>query len=103
MEANLDDLSPEFYEELMERLFASGALDVFFTPIQMKKQRPATLLSVLAPPDKTEEIARTIYLSEKTVRNYVSVILSKLNVSTRSEAAAYAVKHHVQDHLTPEP
>ena len=46
-----------------------------------------------------KEIAADIFLSEKTVRNYVSSILSKLNLRTRSEAAAYAVKHGVDEYL----
>jgi len=47
VETNIDDLNPQFYETAMERLFAAGALDVFLTPIQMKKNRPGTLLSVI--------------------------------------------------------
>jgi len=46
-----------------------------------------------------KEIAAVVFLSEKTVRNYVSSILSKLSVSTRAEAAAYAVTHRIQDHI----
>jgi DNA-binding NarL/FixJ family response regulator len=46
-----------------------------------------------------KEIARRVFLSEKTVRNYVSSILSKLNVTSRAEAAVYAVRHHIEDHL----
>jgi two-component system, NarL family, response regulator DevR len=57
------------------------------------------ILSLLAKGRTNKEIAGEIYLSEKTVRNYVSSILSKLHLSTRSEAAAYAVTHRVQDHL----
>ena len=49
LETNIDDMSPELYGHVMERLFQSGALDVWFTPIQMKKNRPATMLSILAP------------------------------------------------------
>jgi DNA-binding NarL/FixJ family response regulator len=45
------------------------------------------------------EIAELLFLSEGTVRNYVSSILSKLNVSNRAEAAAYAIQHHLKDHL----
>jgi len=66
METNLDDFSPEFYEVLMERLFAQGAVDVFLTPIQMKKSRPATLLTVLAPPDRMEALAQTLFTESST-------------------------------------
>jgi uncharacterized protein (DUF111 family) len=41
LETNIDDLSPQVYEVVMERLFAAGALDVYMTPIQMKKNRPS--------------------------------------------------------------
>ncbi|MFZ6031434.1 MAG: nickel pincer cofactor biosynthesis protein LarC [Chloroflexota bacterium] len=52
LETNVDDSNPEIFGYLMEKLLAAGALDVFFTPIQMKKNRPATLLSALCrPPD----------------------------------------------------
>lgn len=61
METNLDDISPEVFELLMERLFAEGALDVFFTPIQMKKSRPATLLQLLCPPNRQEALADILF------------------------------------------
>jgi len=48
-ETNIDDTNPQFYGYLMEKLFEEKALDVWFTPIQMKKNRPAIMLSVLAP------------------------------------------------------
>ena len=48
LETNIDDMNPEFYGFLFERLFAEQALDVFLTPIMMKKNRPATKISVLA-------------------------------------------------------
>lgn len=57
------------------------------------------VLSLIASGKTNREIAAELYLSEGTVRNYVSSILSKLNVSNRAEAAAYAIKHHLQDHL----
>lgn len=49
IEANIEDMNPEFYNHVnvMEKLFERGALDVFFTPIQMKKSRPATMPSAL--------------------------------------------------------
>jgi DNA-binding NarL/FixJ family response regulator len=57
------------------------------------------ILALVAKGRTNKEIADSVFLSEKTVRNYVSSILSKLNLSTRAEAAAYAVEHRVQDHL----
>lgn len=48
LETNLDDMNPQIFGHVMGRLFAAGALDVYFTPIQMKKNRPATRLSVIA-------------------------------------------------------
>lgn len=48
IESNIDDMNPQFYGYLMDKLFAAGAKDVYLTPIQMKKNRPATLLGVIA-------------------------------------------------------
>ena len=47
LETNIDDQNPEFFNYVMDRLFSNGALDVFFTQIQMKKNRPGTLLQIL--------------------------------------------------------
>lgn len=49
LETNIDDMNPEIYGYLMDKLFKEGAVDVWYTPIQMKKNRPATMVSVLAP------------------------------------------------------
>ncbi|MEZ4519051.1 MAG: response regulator transcription factor [Chloroflexota bacterium] len=57
------------------------------------------VLQLIAEGKTNREIATELFLSEGTVRNYVSSILSKLNVSNRAEAAAYAIKHHLQDHM----
>jgi len=67
LETNLDDFSPQFYEPLSERLFAAGAMDVFLAPIQMKKGRPATLLTALAPPEKAEALANVIFAETTTL------------------------------------
>lgn len=48
LETNIDDMNPQFYGHVMEKLFAAGARDVYLTPIQMKKNRPGTLLGVIA-------------------------------------------------------
>lgn len=67
LETNLDDFSPQFYDLLFERLFAVGALDVFLSHIQMKKSRPATLLTVLAPPGGVEAIADALFRETTTM------------------------------------
>jgi len=61
LETNLDDQNPEGFDLLMERAFAAGALDVFFAPIQMKKNRPATLLTLLCPPDRADALAALLF------------------------------------------
>lgn len=71
-ETNLDDMNPEILPYLMERLFRGGALDVWLTPIQMKKGRPAVQLSVLARPAEVDPLL-DIILTESTtlgVRTY---------------------------------
>lgn len=57
------------------------------------------VLALIADGKTNREIAETLFLGEGTVRNYVSSILSKLHVSNRAEAAAYAVKHNIKDFL----
>ena len=66
VEANIDDLSPELYEIAMERLFNAGALDVFLTPIQMKKNRPGILLSVLCAPELQNALTAIIFAETST-------------------------------------
>lgn len=65
LETNLDDMNPEIYDYVFERLFAAGARDVWLTPIQMKKGRPAQVLSVLARPVEREALT-DILLAETT-------------------------------------
>ena len=61
LDTNIDDMNPQFFEILIERLFAAGALDVWTSPISMKKGRSAQLLSVLArPADRDELISQLI-------------------------------------------
>ena len=65
IETNIDDMNPELYAAVSEQLFTAGALDVWTTPIQMKKGRPALLLSVLAPASR-EQVLAEILLQETT-------------------------------------
>ena len=66
IEANIDDMSPELYEPLMEALFAAGAYDVSLAPLLMKKSRPGTLLSVLAPEEAAERCAECVLRGSTT-------------------------------------
>ena len=61
LETNLDDSSPEILGAAMDKLLAAGALDVWFTPIQMKKNRPAVMLSVLCELPRVEAMAGIIF------------------------------------------
>ena len=67
VESNIDDLSPQIYEVVMERLFTAGALDVYMTPIQMKKNRPATLLSVLCKPSDIPKMSEVLFEETSTI------------------------------------
>jgi hypothetical protein len=67
LEANLDDLSPQVFGYVMDRLLNAGALDVFGMPVQMKKNRPGTLLSVLAKPDDADKLAQIIFVETTTL------------------------------------
>jgi len=61
VETNIDDMNPQHFEYLFERLFKEGALDVYTTPINMKKSRPAFKLAVLTEPSKLERISEIIF------------------------------------------
>ena len=67
IETNIDDMNPQFYDHVMERLFEAGARDVFLAPIQMKKNRPATLLRVIAEPRDREKLARILFQETSTI------------------------------------
>jgi pyridinium-3,5-bisthiocarboxylic acid mononucleotide nickel chelatase len=66
LQTNLDDLSPEILGAVQDSLLRAGALDVFFTPIQMKKSRPATMLSVLCDLPAFEKIQEIIFSETST-------------------------------------
>jgi len=61
LECEIDDMNPQIFGVLMDRLLADGALDVFYTPVQMKKNRPGTLLTILAPPDLRDPLIGTVF------------------------------------------
>jgi uncharacterized protein (TIGR00299 family) protein len=67
IEAEIDDMNPQIFGVLIDRLLAEGALDVFYTSIQMKKNRPGTLLSIIAPPDARERLTAIVFRETTTI------------------------------------
>ena len=66
IETNIDDMNPQRYGGLMEKLFRKGALDVFWTPVQMKKNRPGVLVTVLAGEEDREKLIELIFRETTT-------------------------------------
>jgi len=96
IETNIDDLNPQAYEVVMERLFEAGALDVYLTPIQMKKNRPATLLSVICEPEQVYDMSAIIF-SETTsigirIDRRARICLEREIVSVETEFGPIGVK-----------
>ena len=67
IECEIDDMNPQIFGVAMEQLYAAGALDVFYVPVQMKKNRPGTLLTVIAPPEKRTQMADVIFRETTTI------------------------------------
>ena len=67
LEANLDDLNPQVFGYVMERLLEEGALDAFGMPVQMKKNRPGTLLTVLCKPEDASPLTQLIFTETTTL------------------------------------
>lgn len=67
IETNLDDLSPQTYEYVMEQLFQVGAVDVALIPAVMKKSRPGVVLSCLAPEDLTDAVLEVLFQETTTL------------------------------------
>jgi uncharacterized protein (TIGR00299 family) protein len=67
IECEIDDMNPQIFGVVMDKLYAAGALEVFYVPVQMKKNRPGTLLSVIAPPGQRSAIADVIFRETTTI------------------------------------
>ena len=67
IECEIDDMNPQLFGSAMDRLYAAGALEVFYIPVQMKKNRPGTLLTAIAPPDLREAISAVIFQETTTI------------------------------------
>jgi len=67
VETTVDDMSPQLYEPLLERLLESGALDAWLTPVIMKRSRPGTVLAALCPSDRVADLSRVLFEESSTI------------------------------------
>jgi uncharacterized protein (TIGR00299 family) protein len=67
IECEIDDMNPQFFGPLMDGLMAAGALDVFYTAVQMKKNRPGTLVTVIAPPVRRQGLTDLLFRDSTTI------------------------------------
>ena len=96
IETNLDDLVPEHFDYLMERLFEAGALDVSLQHLQMKKNRPGFLLRVLAKPSERDTLARIVFAESTAIGVRLSewdrLTLERSQVRLKTEFGTISVK-----------
>jgi uncharacterized protein (TIGR00299 family) protein len=67
VETTVDDMSPQLYEPLLERLLEAGALDVFLTPVIMKRSRPGVVLTALCEPTRVADLSRVLFEESSTI------------------------------------
>src|SRR6266849_644147 len=67
VETTIDDMSPQLYEPLIERLFEAGALDVFLQPVVMKRGRPGVVVTTLCAPDRIDDLSRVLFEETSTI------------------------------------
>jgi uncharacterized protein (TIGR00299 family) protein len=96
LQANIDDLSPEILGATQERLLKAGALDVFLVPIQMKKNRPGTIITVLCRPNEREAMQEILFTETSTFgiryRAMDRVTLEREIVEVETSAGAIQIK-----------
>ena len=96
IETNLDDLVPEHFDYLMERLFEDGALDVSLQHLQMKKNRPGFLVRVLARPVDRDRLARILFAESTAIGVRMSewdrLVLERKTVRLKTPLGSIRVK-----------
>ena len=97
MECNIDDMNPEMYEGVVERLFEKGALDVYLTPIMMKKSRPAVTISIICDADHRRGIEEVLWLQTTTfglrVNKIEKLILRREVTTVTTKYGVVSVKY----------
>ena len=110
VETNIDDMNPEFYDHIMDSLYSAGALDVYLTSIQMKKNRPAVKISVLASPAKREAVSHILLTETSTFgirfTEMDRIILDRQSIEVQTSYGKVTVKVGSLDgqviHFSPE-
>jgi pyridinium-3,5-bisthiocarboxylic acid mononucleotide nickel chelatase len=106
IEANIDDSTPQVLGYAMDRLFEAGALDVTLTPILMKKNRPATAISVLAEQDRAEQLTAILFAETSTLGMRVTQaerrVLARSMAEVQTMHGAVRVKYTDAGSFTPE-
>lgn len=96
LETEIDDMSPQLFGPLQDRLLGAGALDVYLTAIQMKKGRPGVLVTVLAPPGRREEIEALLFAETTTLgirrQEWERTVLGREMVTVETPYGAVRVK-----------
>lgn len=96
MSCNIDDMNPQLFGVLMDRLYSEGALDVMYVPAFMKKNRPATLVTVLAPPSRREAVLGVLFRESTTIgvrhTEMDRECLDRTDVTVETEYGAIRVK-----------
>jgi uncharacterized protein (TIGR00299 family) protein len=85
IQTTIDDMNPQLYGHLMERLFAAGALEVFYTPIQMKKNRPGTMATVIVPEQRLEAVTEVIF-RETTTIGFRYLPMGRIEMARRTQS-----------------
>ena len=90
IECEIDDMNPQLFGPLMDGLLAAGALDVFYTAVQMKKSRPGTLVTIIAPPDRRHPLTDVLFRDSTTIGiRYEEMSRTCLDRSVETVATPY--------------
>jgi len=106
IEANIDDTTPQVLGYAMERLFDAGALDVTLTPVFMKKNRPATTISIMASPEAAEQLISILFSETTTLGLRITQaerrVLARKTAEVKTAHGPVRVKYSERGDFTPE-
>ena len=96
IEAEMDDMSPQLFGPLLDRLLATGALDAFYTPVQMKKGRPGVLLTVITERERRTAIEELLFAETTTLgvrwQEWERTVLERESIPVETEFGSVSVK-----------